>query len=65
VVAGDRGTGKSSLIVALATESFADNLPPVIPPTILPADLYLDHIPVTVVDTSSRSVCKFFFGKKE
>ncbi|KAK9945314.1 hypothetical protein M0R45_010835 [Rubus argutus] len=53
VVAGDRGTGKSSLIVALATESFADNLPPVIPPTILPADLYLDHIPVTVVDTSS------------
>ncbi|PRQ26120.1 putative small GTPase superfamily, EF-hand domain pair [Rosa chinensis] len=53
VVAGDRGTGKSSLIVALATETFADNLPPVLPPTTLPADLYPDGIPVTVIDTSS------------
>ncbi|KAL6210541.1 hypothetical protein ACLB2K_015773 [Fragaria x ananassa] len=53
VVVGDRGTGKSSLIVSLATETFPENLPPVLPPTTLPADLYPDRVPVTIIDTSS------------
>lgn len=53
VVIGDRGTGKSSLIAAAATESFPDNVPPVLPPTRLPADYYPDGVPVTIIDTSS------------
>ncbi|KAL6217395.1 PREDICTED: mitochondrial Rho GTPase 2 [Fragaria vesca subsp. vesca] len=53
VVVGDRGTGKSSLIVSLATETFPESLPPVLPPTTLPADLYPDRVPVTIIDTSS------------
>ena len=55
VVAGDRGTGKSSLISAIATESFPEAVPPVLAPTTLPDDLYPDKVPLTVVDTSSRS----------
>ncbi|XP_038709777.1 mitochondrial Rho GTPase 2 [Tripterygium wilfordii] len=53
VVAGDRGTGKSSLIAAAASESFNENVPPVLPPTRLPADYYPDRVPITIIDTSS------------
>ncbi|KAG8648261.1 mitochondrial Rho GTPase 1 [Manihot esculenta] len=54
VVAGDRGTGKSSLIVTAATDNYPVNVPPVLPPTRLPDDFYPDRIPVTIIDTSSR-----------
>ncbi|KAK9062265.1 hypothetical protein SSX86_019451 [Deinandra increscens subsp. villosa] len=53
VVAGDRGTGKSSLIITAAAESFPTNVPPVLPPTTLPEDMFPEHVPVTVIDTSS------------
>ncbi|GMN48783.1 hypothetical protein TIFTF001_017951 [Ficus carica] len=53
VVAGDRGTGKSSLIVTAASESFPENVPPVLPPTRLPADFFPDFVPLTIIDTSS------------
>ncbi|XP_071735454.1 mitochondrial Rho GTPase 1-like [Rutidosis leptorrhynchoides] len=53
VVAGDRGTGKSSLIITAAAESFPTNVPPVLPPTRLPEDMFPDRVPVTVIDTSS------------
>lgn len=56
VVIGDRGTGKSSLISAAASESFPENVPSVLPPTRLPADYYPDGVPVVIVDTSSRLV---------
>lgn len=54
VVAGDQGTGKSSLIITAAADSFPPNVPPVLPPTRLPEDLYPDRMPVTIIDTSSR-----------
>ncbi|GER41413.1 mitochondrial Rho GTPase [Striga asiatica] len=53
VVAGDAKTGKSSLIVTAAMESFPSNVPPVLPPTRLPNDLYPDRVPVIIMDTSS------------
>ncbi|KAM7521585.1 hypothetical protein LguiA_011487 [Lonicera macranthoides] len=53
VVIGDRATGKSSLITAAASETFPEDVPPVLPPTRLPADFYPDGIPVTIIDTSS------------
>ncbi|OVA05494.1 Small GTPase superfamily [Macleaya cordata] len=53
VVVGDHGTGKSSLIVTAAAETFPQNVPPVLPPTRLPADFYPDRVPVTIIDTSS------------
>ncbi|BBN06541.1 mitochondrial Rho GTPase 1 [Marchantia polymorpha subsp. ruderalis] len=54
VVVGEAGTGKSSLIIAVATDSFPDKSPPVLPPTRLPNDFYPDRVPVTIIDTSSR-----------
>ena len=54
VVAGDRGTGKSSLIVTAAAENFPANVAPVLPPTRLPDDFYPDRVPITIIDTSSR-----------
>ncbi|KAK6937516.1 EF hand associated, type-2 [Dillenia turbinata] len=53
VVAGDHGTGKSTLIASAASESFPENVPLVLPPTRLPADFYPDRVPVTIIDTSS------------
>lgn len=54
VVVGDHGTGKSGLIIALATDSFPDKPPPVLPPTCLPPDFYPSRVSLTIVDTSSR-----------
>ena len=56
VVAGDRGTGKSSLIVTAASENFPANVPPLLPPTRLAEDFYPDRVPITIIDTSSRCV---------
>ncbi|KAK9068996.1 hypothetical protein SSX86_013112 [Deinandra increscens subsp. villosa] len=53
VVVGDRGTGKSSLIAAAASENFPESVSPVLPPTRLPADYYPDAVPVTIIDTAS------------
>lgn len=53
VVVGDASTGKSSLIVSVATESFQENVPRVVPPMRLPADYYPDRVPITIIDTSS------------
>ncbi|KAJ8543171.1 hypothetical protein K7X08_005694 [Anisodus acutangulus] len=53
VVIGDRATGKSSLITAVATANFPEEVLPVLPPIRLPADLYPDNVPVTITDTSS------------
>lgn len=61
VVAGEAKTGKSSLIVATAAENFPPNVAPVLPPTRLPEDLFPDRVPVTIIDTSSRSSIFFFF----
>ncbi|KAG0468484.1 hypothetical protein HPP92_017812 [Vanilla planifolia] len=58
VVVGDQGTGKSSLIISIATESFPENVPNVLPPTRLPADYYPDRVPLTIIDTSSSPASK-------
>jgi Ras family protein T1 len=54
VVVGDRGTGKSSLILTAAEQSFPINVQPVLPPTTLPEDFFPDSVPITIIDTSSR-----------
>ena len=54
VVAGDPRVGKTALITAAATETFAMSPPPCLPPTRLPADATPEGVPLTLVDTSSR-----------
>ncbi|CAI9297232.1 unnamed protein product [Lactuca saligna] len=53
VVLGDHATGKSSLIAAAASDTFPENVLPVLPLTYLPADYFPDGIPVTIIDTPS------------
>ncbi|XP_048336186.1 mitochondrial Rho GTPase 1 [Ziziphus jujuba] len=54
VVAGDRGTGKSSLIKTAITLSFPAKVHPVLPPTRLPEHFFPENLPITIIDTSSR-----------
>lgn len=63
VVAGDKGTGKSSLISTAASENFRPNVAPVLPPTTLAVDLYPDHVPITVIDTTSSYEFSTFSSK--
>ncbi|GLT38292.1 hypothetical protein SLA2020_125490 [Shorea laevis] len=58
VVAGDRGTGKSSLIVTAAADTFPTNVPPLLPPTRLPEDFYPDQVPITIFDTNPEDRAK-------
>ena len=53
-VIGDEHVGKTSLIIAAATESFPERPPPVLPPTRLPPDTIPETMPITVTDTSAR-----------
>ncbi|PIA44822.1 hypothetical protein AQUCO_01700429v1 [Aquilegia coerulea] len=53
VVAGDPGTGKTSLILAVQNDSVPQQVVSVLPTTRLPDDFYPDRVPVTIVDTSS------------
>jgi hypothetical protein len=53
-VVGDAGVGKTALITAAATESFAERPPPTLPPTRLPADATPEGVPLVLNDTSSR-----------
>ncbi|KOM35020.1 hypothetical protein LR48_Vigan02g117000 [Vigna angularis] len=52
-IVGDCGTGKSTLIAAMASESFPKSVPPVLPPTHLPHNIYPDSVPLTLIDTPS------------
>ncbi|XP_027366750.1 mitochondrial Rho GTPase 1 isoform X5 [Abrus precatorius] len=52
-VAGDGGTGKSTLIAAIGSDSFPESVPAVLPPTRLPHYLYPDSVPLTLIDTPS------------
>ncbi|CAA7015830.1 unnamed protein product [Microthlaspi erraticum] len=54
VVVGEKGTGKSSLIMAATTGSLHPNVPPLFPYTNLPAELFPDPVPAIIIDTSSR-----------
>ncbi|KAJ7977981.1 Mitochondrial Rho GTPase [Quillaja saponaria] len=55
VVAGDKGTGKSTLIITATSETFPTKAPPLLPPTRLPEDFFPDRVPITIIDTSSRN----------
>ncbi|KAF5179375.1 Miro-related gtp-ase, partial [Thalictrum thalictroides] len=54
VVAGDQGTGKTSLILAVQNEAFGKQVVPVLSITRLADNVYPDQVPVTIVDTSSK-----------
>ncbi|KAJ0249706.1 Mitochondrial Rho GTPase 3 [Hirschfeldia incana] len=56
VVVGEKGTGKTSLIMAASNKSFQphQNIPPVLPYTTFPREWFCDAVPATIIDTSSK-----------
>ena len=65
VVVGDKGTGKSSLIVAAATDSFPPNVPPVLPDTKLPFEFFPDGKCKNVPQNALSSFCFAVAGLKK
>ena len=55
VVLGDPQTGKSSTINCFISNSFEEDVAPVIPVAVLPPEASPEGQPLTLVDTSSRS----------
>jgi len=51
VVAGDKRTGKSTLICAAVSNKFDNNVVPLLRPIRLPIRHCVDHVPITIVDT--------------
>ncbi|KAL5716764.1 hypothetical protein ACHQM5_009887 [Ranunculus cassubicifolius] len=64
VVVGDEGTGKSTLIKAVTTDSFHPQLPHTLSISRLPAEFFPDKVPVTIVDTSSSLEKRDTLGKE-
>jgi len=64
VVAGDEGTGKSSLIATFAAGNPVKDVLAVLTPTILPKNMSPDGVPFTIIDTSSRyqNICVLCLG---
>ncbi|KAJ4823640.1 hypothetical protein Tsubulata_017934 [Turnera subulata] len=54
VVAGESGTGKSSLICSATTEAILWDPEPCVDPVILPQELFNFGCPLTIIDTSSK-----------
>lgn len=50
LVVGDPGVGKSSIINCFISNNFEENLAPVIPAAILPAEATPESSPLTIVD---------------
>ncbi|KAL1211708.1 Mitochondrial Rho GTPase 3 [Cardamine amara subsp. amara] len=54
VVVGDKGTGKSSLIMAVASGAFHPNIPIVLPYINFSSECFIEGTSATIIDTSSR-----------
>lgn len=50
---GDRGVGKTSLILSLVSEEFPENVPPKAEEITIPADVTPEQVPTNIVDYSA------------
>lgn len=53
LLVGDRGVGKTSLILSLVSEEFPENVPPKAEEITIPADVTPEQVPTNIVDYSS------------
>lgn len=52
LLVGDRGVGKTSLILSLVSEEFPENVPPKAEEITIPADVTPEQVPTNIVDYS-------------
>lgn len=53
LLVGDRGVGKTSLILSLVSEEFPENVPPKAEEITIPADVTPEQVPTNIVDYSA------------
>ncbi len=53
---GERGVGKTSLILSLVSEEFPDIVPPRAEEITIPADVTPEQVPTHIVDFSGKSM---------
>lgn len=53
LLVGDRGVGKTSLILTLVSEEFPEDVPPKAEEITIPADVTPEQVPTNIVDFSS------------
>lgn len=52
LLVGDRGVGKTSLILSLVSEEFPEEVPPKAEEITIPADVTPEQVPTNIVDYS-------------
>ena len=52
LLVGDRGVGKTSLILSLVSEEFPEDVPPKAEEITIPADVTPEMVPTSIVDYS-------------
>lgn len=60
ILLGEPGVGKTSLILSLVTEEFAEHVPPKAEEITIPADVTPEQVPTNIVD-----VCRKFHNNKK
>lgn len=53
LLVGDKGVGKTSLILSLVSEEFPENVPAKAEEITIPADVTPEHVPTNIVDYSA------------
>lgn len=64
LLVGDRGVGKTSLILSLVSDEYADDVPSRAEEITIPADVTPEQVPTRIVDYSGDSLslhCKIKF----
>lgn len=62
LLVGDKGVGKTSLILSLVSEEFPEEVPPKAEEITIPADVTPEQVPTNIVDFSGKNPFMNYFG---
>lgn len=61
LLVGDKGVGKTSLILSLVSEEFPEEVPPKAEEITIPADVTPEQVPTNIVDFSGKTIIFNYF----